>query len=272
MASDLSVLVCGIGETASAVARRLFAEGYAVCLYRATAPLSLRRRMCFADAWYDGYALLDGVEARRADVHAEFQLGLQTRDFIPLLRGRYDEALERWPWDVIVAAREDKEPLTLDSPKDADLTIGLGAVFEPGVDCDLAVDTDEPDPGAIRRIGAPAPLARPSRRAPLSQEAQAPAAGLFRAAVSIGTAVMAGTLLGRVDDTPVLAPASGRVIGLARKEQAVTEGTPVAEISIAPGAPVAGVNFVDQLVSRGVSFAIEMEFEGFEPFSFQDWF
>jgi xanthine dehydrogenase accessory factor len=272
MASDLSVLVCGIGETASAVARRLFAEGYAVCLYRATAPLSLRRRMCFADAWYDGYALLDGVEARRADVHAEFQLGLQTRDFIPLLRGRYDEALERWPWDVIVAAREDKEPLTLDSPKDADLTIGLGADYEPGVDCDLAIETQGPDPGAIRRIGAPAPTARAARGAPATQVILSPAAGLFRAAVSIGTAVEAGALLGRVDDAPVLAPVPGRMLGLARKEQAVIDGTPVAELSLTPAAPVAGVGFVDQLVSRGVSFAIEMEYEGFEPFSFQDWF
>jgi xanthine dehydrogenase accessory factor len=272
MASDLSVLVCGIGETASAVARRLFAEGYAVCLYRAAAPLTLRRRMCFADAWYDGYALLDGVETRRADVHAEFQLGLQTREFIPLLRGRYGEALERWPWDVIIAAREDKEPLTLDSPQDADLTIGLGAEFEPGVDCDLAIDTDGPDPGAIRRLGAPAPLARVCRNIPVTQLAPAPAAGLFRAAVSIGSAVEAGALLGRVDDVPVLAPVSGRMLGVARKDQAVIEGTPVAEIALAPGAPVAGVGFVDQLVSRGVSFAIEMETEGFEPFSFEDWF
>jgi xanthine dehydrogenase accessory factor len=272
MAGDLSVLVCGIDETASAVARRLFAEGYAVCLYRATAPQTLRRRMCFADAWYDGYALLDGVEARRADVHAEFQLGLQTREFIPLLRGRYGEALERWPWDVIIAAREDKEPLTLDSPKDADLTIGLGADYEPGADCDIAIDTDGPDPGAIRRIGAPTPLARISRHAPVSQNVPAPAPGLFRAAVSIGTAVEAGAPIGRVDDIPVLAPVSGRMIGVARKEQAVLEGAPVAEISLSPGAPVAGVGFVNQLVSRGVSFAIEMESEGFEPFSFEDWF
>jgi xanthine dehydrogenase accessory factor len=75
MSKDKSILICGIGEAASAVARRLYAEGYLVCLYRSEAPSVLRRRMTFADAWYDGYALLDGVEARRADIMAEFQIG-----------------------------------------------------------------------------------------------------------------------------------------------------------------------------------------------------
>jgi len=63
MSKDKCVLVCGIGEAASAAARRLFGEGYAVALYRATPPRLLRRRMSFADAWFDAQAQLDGVEA-----------------------------------------------------------------------------------------------------------------------------------------------------------------------------------------------------------------
>jgi xanthine dehydrogenase accessory factor len=271
MSNDRSILVCGIGETASAVARRLFAEGYAVSLYRATAPFMLRRRMSFADAWYDGYALLDGVEARRADVNAEFQLGLRTREFIPLLRGRYSDALERWPWDVVVAVHEDKEPVTLASPDDAELTIGLGAGFLPGRDCALVVETEGPDPGGIRRKGA-ATQNRGRPAAPEHRDVLAPAAGLFRADVSIGAAVQPGATLGLVGDVPVLAPMAGRVLGIARKEQAVIEGEPVAELSSSHATPVAGIGFANQLISRGVSFAIEMELEGFEPFSFEDWF
>lgn len=274
MSSDKSVLICGIGETASAVARKLFAEGYAVSLYRATAPLALRRRMSFADAWYDGYALLDGVEVRRADVNAEFQLGLQTREFIPLLRGRYADALERWPWDVIIAAQEDKEPAALASSDDAELTIGLGRGFHPGVECDLVVETDGPDPGAIWRVGRapPSGRARPATGAPQNCEVMAPAAGLFRADASIGASVQPDTTLGYIGDIPVIAPVAGRIQGIVRKEQAVVEGVPIADISLSPAAQVAGISFVNQLVSRGVSFAIEMELEGFEPFSFEDWF
>jgi xanthine dehydrogenase accessory factor len=271
MSSDKSILICGIGETASAVARRLYVDGYAVALYRAAAPLMLRRRMSFADAWHDGHALLEGVEARRADVNVEFQLGLRTRAFIPLLRSRYSDALENWPWDVVVAAHEDREPAPLIAPDDAELTIGLGASFRPGVDCDLVIDADGPDPGAVRRMGHP-PQKRARAEAPQSCLAPAPVSGLFRAEISIGASVQAGATLGFVDDVPVLAPASGRLLGVARREQAVVEGAPVAEIATALATQVSGVSFANQLVARGVSFAIEMELEGFEPFSFEDWF
>lgn len=270
MSSDKSILVCGIGEAASAVARQLYAEGYAVGLYRATAPMMLRRRMCFADAWQDGYALLEGVEARRADVNAEFQLALRTRAFIPLLRGRYWDALEGWPWDVVVAAHEDREPATLAAPDDAELTIGLGPGFRPGVDCHLVVETEGPDPGAIRRKGAAPPRARPAT--PQHRDILAPAAGLFRAEVSIGASVQPGEALGFVGDAPVLAPVPGRIQGIARREQAVLEGAPVAQVALSPSAQVAGIGLANQLVSRAVSFAIEMGAEGIEPFSFENWF
>lgn len=271
MPGDRSILVCGIGETASAVARRLHLDGFAVALYRASAPLLLRRRMSFADAWHDGHAQLEGVEARRADIATEFRLGMRTRAFVPLLRGRYSDALEAWPFDVVVAANEDREPPPRIAPDDAELTIGLGACFQPGVDCDLVVDSEGPDPGAIRRKGS-APQGRARKTDSGSHLARAPLSGLFRAEVSIGAAVQPGATLGFVDDTPVPAPIGGRLLGLARGDQAVVEGAPVAEIAEAFATRISGVGFADKLVARGVSFAIETELAGIEPFSFEDWF
>jgi xanthine dehydrogenase accessory factor len=271
MSEELSVLVCGIGEEASAAARTLFGEGYAVALYRSTAPLMLRRRMCFADAWYDGYAQLDGIEARRADVNAEFMLGFQTRDFIPLLRGSLDEAIDRWPWHVIVVAREDKEPEPTALRDLAELSIGLGRGFTPGVDCDLAVDTEGHDPGAILGPHEKPSASRARQAAADHTLACAPAAGLFRTHLSIGAAVEAGATLGFVGEAAVVTPTAGRVRGLARKEQAVVVGSPLAEVALDPGACVAGVSSRNKLVARGVAFAIEMENEGVEPFSFANW-
>jgi xanthine dehydrogenase accessory factor len=271
MSEELSVLVCGIGEEASATARTLFAEGYAVALCRSTAPLVLRRRMCYADAWYDGYAQLDGIEARRADVNSEFMLGLRTRDFIPLLRGGLEEALERWPWNVIVVAKEDKEPEPVGLRDLAELAIGLGPNFTPGLDCDLAIETEGHDPGAIVAPGEARGNVRPRRTAPEHAFACAPSAGLFRAHLTIGSSVAAGETLGRVGDAAIPSPAAGRIKGLARKEQAVVEGSPVVEIALDPGARVAGVSSRNKLVARGVAFAIEMENEGIEPFSFENW-
>ncbi|QGM96183.1 hypothetical protein [Methylocystis parvus] len=271
MSDELSVLVCGIGEEASATARTLFAEGYAVALYRSTAPFMLRRRMCYADAWYDGYAQLDDVEARRADVHAEFMLGFQTRDFIPLLRGGLEEAIARWPWNVVVVAKEDREPEPLGLRDLAGLTLGLGGDFTPGLDCDLAIETQGHDPGAIVSPGEARAAIRPRQGAEEQALACAPAAGLFRTHLPIGAAVEPGATLGFVGDRPVVAPASGRLKGVARREQAVIEGTPVAEIALDPTARVAGVASRNKLIARGVAFAIEMENEGIEPFSFENW-
>ena len=269
MSKEKTVLVCGVGETASASARRLFLEGYSVTLFRTTAPRVLRRRMGFSDAWYNSFAQLEGVEARRADVSGEFLLGLQTRSFIPLLRQQFQDVIGFWPWDVIVAVEEDAEPTPTGLRDLAALTIGIGPGFSAGVNCDLVVETEGADPGAILRAGETAQARRPAPED--SAFVLAPHKGLFRASVSIGLTVEAGEPVGFVGDTPVVAPAGGRLRGVARREEAVTEDAPLAEIAFSRTTQVAGVSERNQLVSRGVAFAIEMESEGWEPFSFEKW-
>ena len=269
MSKEKTVLVCGVGETASASARRLFLEGYSVTLFRTTAPRVLRRRMGFSDAWYDSFAQLEGVETRRADVSGEFLLGLQTRSFIPLLRQRFPDVIGFWPWDVIVAVEEDAEPTPTGLRDLAELTIGIGPSFSAGVNCDLVVETEGADPGAILRPNETAQGRRPAPED--SALALAPRKGLFRASVSIGMTVEAGEPIGSVEDTPVLASAGWRLRGVARREEAMTQGAPLAEIAFSHTAQVAGVSERNQLVSRGVAFAIEMESEGWEPFSFENW-
>lgn len=273
MSAQKSVLVCGIDEAASAVARRLFGEGYGVTLYRATAPRVLRRRMSFADAWFDGYAQLDGVEARRADVSSEFLLGLRTREFIPLLRCRFSDVFERWPWDVIVAAKEDGEPGPSSLRSLAELTIGLGRGFAAGVDCDLAIETEGADPGAILRAGERGRPARAQARDGASGYARltAPSQGLFHPRAPIGAVIEEGEILGLLEDAPVLAAVGGRISGMARNGEAVKEGAPIAEIALSRGARVAGVRERNKLVSRGVAFAVEMDAAGHAPFSLESW-
>jgi len=271
MSKEKTVLVCGVDETASAAARRLFLEGYAVALFRTTAPRILRRRMGFSDAWYDSFAQLEGVETRRADVSGEFLLGLQTRSFIPLLRQRFQDVIGFWPWDVIVAVEEDAEPIPIALRDLAELTIGIGPSFCAGANCDLVIETEGPDPGAILRAGETARPRDPGGEPEDGAVAFAPCNGLFRAAVSIGMTIEAGETLGSVDDTPALAPASGRLRGVARREEAVTQGAPLADIAVSRSTRVAGVSERNQLVSRGVAFAIEMESEGWKPYSFENW-
>lgn len=225
--------------------------------------------MSFADAWHDVHAFLDGVEAKRADLSSEFLLGLQTREFIPVLRQRFTDVVERWPWDVIIGSEAEDEPRSSPLREFADLTIGLGPGYVAGDDCDLVIETEGPDPGAIVRKG-PAPR----RRARLAEElclVTATASGVFCASRMIGVNVEADEVLGHIGDSVVRAPVGGRIKGMARREQAVIGDEAVAEIALSRGARVAGVSESNQLVSRGVAFAIEMELEGWAPFPIEGW-
>ena len=273
MSEETCILVCGVGETASAVARRLFAEDRAVAIHQATPPRTLRRKMAFSDAWFDGAASLDGVEARRADLSSEFLIGLRARQFIPLLTQRFADVVERWPWDVIVTARgEDGSPGDYLADL-ADLTIGLGAGFVAGEDCDIAIETQGPDPGAIVRAGR-VPLRHQGKSdgdLADQHEVRAPSSGLFQTTKIIGAFVEGGEALGTVGESVVLAPVSGRIRGLVRRGQAVAAASVIAEIATSNATRVAGVSDRDQLISRGVAFAVEMEVSGWAPATFEDW-
>src|SRR5262249_24297378 len=130
---DTSILVCGIGEIGSAIARRLFAEGYAVALHQETPPRTLWRGMAFANAGFDGGVELDGFEARCVEKKMEFLYGLRGRSFIPVLRRPFAEVMEMWSWDV-VAATEDSGLKSRLLKNQADTTIGLGPAFVAGDD------------------------------------------------------------------------------------------------------------------------------------------
>jgi len=268
MNKEQCVLVCGVGERASAVARRLIGEGYATVLHQERPPRALRRRMCYADAWFDGVASLGGVEARRADRASEFLCGMQTRQFLPLLLRPFDEVVERWPWDVIISAPDYDGRPARSLVNLAELTIGVGSGFVAGSDCDLAIATDGLDPGAVLREGDAPPSRRGADRLALDYwDVIAAAEGELASRKSIGDRVEAEELLGFIGGEPLRAPVAGRISGLARPEQMALPGAPIAEIATAERAPVAGVSDHNKLIARGVSFAVEMEAGGWTPVS-----
>lgn len=262
------ILILGVGETASAIARELFLADHIVALHEASPPPNLRRKMAFSDAWFDGSSVLEGVEARRADLVAEFMLGLRTRMFIPVLTHSLSQILERWPWEVIVDADTSGRKDQPNIRNLAGLTVGVGASFVPGDTCDVAIDAEGPDPGAIRRSGdRPAP--RPCQGELLEENALLPAeqAGIFSAVKDIGNVVDAGEAFAFIDGAPVRAPYAGRIRGLVKSGRAVAVGTPIADLAASTGAQVAGMTKRNRLIARGVAFAIEMQVEGWAPFS-----
>jgi xanthine dehydrogenase accessory factor len=257
MGDKSCVIVLGLGELASAVARRLLLEGHAVAMHAGTPPAVLRRKMAFSDAWDDGLAILEGVEARRIGNDADFLAGLRSSMFIPVVTQSSFEAIVRWPWDVVVDAREPPEAAGR-ADLETELSIVLGPGAEAGVDCDIVIETGGNDPGAVIRSGG-ASSASPDN---LEHPVAARSAGLFHAESAIGSIVASGDVLGFVGSTSVAAPLSGRLRGLLRSGARVRAGETVAEITAGTSAPVNVIDLAYQLIARSVAFTIDMEQQG----------
>ncbi len=262
MTDQISVLVLGIDETASAVARMLLRSDYAVAIHQPTPPTTLRRKMAFADAWHDGASMLDGIPARRADLSSDFLIGLRSRTFIPVLVQTFGD-VERWAWDVIVDAKapgERRGPIK----SRAELTIALGPGRVAGDDCDLVMETFGPNAGAIVRSGAARSSARNQGNSieDGAQHVIALETGIFTTGRIIGERVMANEPLGLIGPVPVLSPVAGRIRGLQRDGRSVSAGEAVADIATSRGSQVSGSSRTDQMIARGVVFAIETEFAG----------
>ena len=270
MSDQACILVFGIDETASAVARMLLLSGYAVAIHQPAPPTLLRRKMAFADAWYDGASMLDGVQARRADLSSDFLIGLSNRMYIPVLTHPLAEVVERWPWDVIIDAQTPGERLRAPIKSHAEMTIALGPGPIAGVDCDLVIETFGPDPGATLRSGAARSPSRHERDKMLDDAHPAVSleTGIFTTGRIIGETVAEHEPLGTIGAIPVVSPVAGRIRGLQRSGRAVDAGAVVADIAIKATTQVSGSGKTNQLIARGVVFAIDMEFAGWAPVSF----
>jgi xanthine dehydrogenase accessory factor len=270
MTDETSILVLGMDELASAIARKLHLAGHAVAIHQPTPPRTIRRRMAFADAWTDGSSAFEGVEAHRADKSKDFLAALRSGASIPVLRHPFEDVTTRWPWDVIVDARTG----TGDAPEKlrhrGDFTIGLVRGYCAGEDCDVVIDIGARDPGAVLRVGS---IAREEsaedQRFADGRMVLAPRHGVFHAAKRICEPVAKGEIIGSVGVTEVAAPASGRLRGLARDGAAMARGAEIAEI-VAPSAEFTGITRRDKLIARSVAFVIEMERAGFAPISLEN--
>ncbi len=270
MSDETSILVLGMDELASAVARKLHLAGHAVAIHQPTPPQTIRRRMAFADAWTEGTYAFEGVEARRADRTNDFLACLKSGASIPVLWHPFEDVTTRWPWDVIVDARTETGVAPERLRHLGDLTIGLGREFVAGEHCDIVIDIGARDPGAVLRRGSIDRKERPEdARFADGRMVTAAHHGLFHGAKRLGDRVAQDEIIGSIGETPVLAPAAGRLRGLARDGAAIAKGANVAEIVGSPEAQFAGVTGRDRLIARSVAFVIELERSGYAPISLE---
>jgi len=254
------ILVRGAGDIGSAVAHRLFSDGYAVAIHDGPQPTATRRGMAFTDAVFDGRAELAGLTAVRIDGRKELDVALTGHEVVPVLVGEFTAALAMVAPDVLVDARMRKRSQPEVQRGLAGLTVGLGPNFVAGGTVDVAVETSWEALGQVITNGPTRPLAGEPR--PISGHARdryryAPHAGTFRTTCAIGETVEEGQAVASLGGTPLTAPLSGVLRGIVRDGVPVAAGTKIIEVDPrGPGAVVRGIGERPGRIAEGVSSAI----------------
>jgi len=132
------ILVRGGGDLASGVALRLHHAGLKVIVSELPQPLAVRRAVSFAEAVYEGQAIVEGVTARLVE-REQIQATLEAGE-IPILVDPDASILTEWVVQVVIDARLIKRP-PQPLPADIPLHIGLGPGFHAGRNCDAVIET-----------------------------------------------------------------------------------------------------------------------------------
>jgi xanthine dehydrogenase accessory factor len=229
----MTVLVRGVGDIGSAVAHRLFSEDYAVVIHDEPLPTSTRRGMAFADAVFDGHAVLDGVRAVRADDLERAKAALASHDVIAVYVRPLGPLIAVLHPRVIVDARMRKHSEPEVRRGLADFTVGLGPSLVAGRHADVVIETSWDGLGRIITDSASLPLAGEPRDIgghARDRYVYAPFDGLFRTKARIGDVVRQGQELAQIGSMALTAPLDGVLRGLTHDGVPVTTRTKVIEV------------------------------------------
>jgi xanthine dehydrogenase accessory factor len=231
--SDLTIVIKGAGEMASAVAWRLYMANLKRILMLETAnPLAVRREVSFCEALHDGRKTVEGVGAERVsvfeDIHRIWEQGR-----IAVTADPQWHLIEQVRPNVVVDAILAKKNMGT-RKVEAELVIGLGPGFAAGDDVHMVIETNRGhDLGRIITTGcAEANTGMPGSIAGFTEKRvlRSPAAGNFTTTRSIGDLVTADETIGTVGGQRVTSRIDGVLRGLIRPETAVTRDLKIGDV------------------------------------------
>ena len=220
------VVIRGAGDLASGIALRLFRSGIQVVMTDLEKPLAIRRSVAFCEANRLGSITIENITAKHAE-DANEALNLLALGFIPILadpEAKCVEALKPQALvDAILAKRNLGTKIT-----DAPVVIGVGPGFTAGVDCHAVVETMRGHTlGRVIYEGSALPNTNiPGLIGGFTGERvlRAPATGIFKTVLEIGSLVKQGDVTGYVNGKPMLATLDGTLRGLIADGTFVKEG------------------------------------------------
>ena len=226
------ILIRGGGDLASGIAYRLHKSGIKVIIAELPQPLSVRRKVSFSEAVYDGEITIEGLTGRL--VQPDEILVTLSKGEIPVLVDPNLTILNsQLPIPILVDARLTKRaPETgLDTAK---LTIGLGPGFTAAKDCHAVIETNRGHTlGRVYWQGsAMADTGLPERVLDYRAERvlRAPADGELIAHGEIGDHFDKGEIIAEVNKIPLIAPFDGSLRGLIRPGLPVKKGLKVGDL------------------------------------------
>lgn len=254
------VLVRGSGDVGSAVAHLLHSRGYAVVIHDEPAPAAPRRGMAFTDAVFDGFAYLEGVEARLVERADGLLEALDGR--VPVFTGQLKEAIDALKPSAVVDARMRKRDVPESQLDLADFTVALGPNCEAGITAHAVIETQWGDRlGEVLWAGRTRELAgEPQTYGGHARDrfVYAPVSGRFSSEHRIAQAVRPGEVVAHIESVPLTAPVEGILRGLVRSGVEVAEGAKVVEVDPrADPSKVLGIGPRPGRIAEGVLRAIE---------------
>lgn len=250
------VVVRGIGDIGSAIAHRLFRTGYAVVINDVPTPRTTRRGMSFADAVFEGHAMLQGVHAVRAHdlvrvretLEAGRAIAVYVRDIGSLVAGIRPA--------VVVDARMDKHSRPEVQHGLAALTIALGPDLVAGRHADVVIETSWNGLAEVITHGRTRPLSGEPREIAghgRDRYVYAPVDGVFRTKAGIGDTVRMGQAIAAISSLILAAPLDGVLRGLVRDGVPVTVGTKLIEVDPrVDSAEIYGIGERPRLIAESV--------------------
>lgn len=223
-----NVIIRGGGDLASGTAIKLKKCGYNVVITELEKPLSVRRKVSFSEAIYDGEIEIEGYLGRKAKDEADALLAMEGLE-IPILVDPELEILRATNFSALVDSRIMKARQDYRLTEEL-LVVGLGPGFTCGQNCHAAVETQRGhhlgrlywQGSTSEDTGTPEGDPRRVFRAPVN--------GMVKTVLDIGTAVNKGDLIAFISDIPIYAPISGVIRGMIRDGSYLTAGVKMGDV------------------------------------------
>lgn len=229
---DLGILMKGGGDLATGVAHRLHRAGFRPLVTELARPLTVRRKVSFSEAVYEGEIEVEGVRAARARDLTEAKEML-LRGLVPVLVDPDLTAARLFKPTVLIEATLAKRNTGV-SRDDACWVIALGPGFTAGRDAHAVVETQRGhNLGRVIYAGAAAAdTGEPESVLGYTRERvlRSPGAGEFVPALKIGDPVAVGDVVGYVGGVPVPAVIGGVIRGLLYGGLNVTPGFKIGDV------------------------------------------